>query len=224
MAECLFESAEARIAETLLDLLLEAPSDVPIASGLPAPDPAQEGALPCDGGCAHSGNAGNDALNSACCAHVLWLVCAAEIECGSVYDERRCVQCQRFWHTKRNKRRYKFEGGYRCGECYNKQLSEQARAAAVQESAAARTPEREQCHTPEKKQRAPIVSVPSCTPEQLRALHTLQATESGQRGRTVSVAGRARVVSALEYELKPGSPCKKARMSYDATVKHVSGR
>jgi hypothetical protein len=79
-------------------------------------------------------------------------------------------------------------------------------------------------HTPEKKQRATSVPTPSCTPEQKKALRTLHATESGQRGRTVTAATKARVVSALEQEIEPGSPCKLARMSYDATVKHVAAR
>jgi len=62
-----------------------------------------------------------------------------------------------------NRQKYVFEGGHRCGECYKKQQDQQARAAAVQESATARAPEREECPTPKKKQRTPIVPVPSCT-------------------------------------------------------------
>lgn len=40
----------------------------------------------------------------------------------------------------------------------------------------------------------------------------------------MSAAGKARIVSALEYELEPGSRCKRAKMTYDATVKHVARR
>jgi len=148
-----------------------------------------------------------------------WLVCAAEIDSAGLQDARRCGQCRRFWNTMRCKRKYVFKGGHRCGTCYKKEQDEQAHAAA-----AVTAVERGAMQTPEKKRRAPSVPIPSCTPEQRKALHTLQATESGQRGRTVSAAGKARVVSALEYELESGSPCKRARMSYDATLKHVARR
>jgi len=96
-------------------------------------------------------------------------------------------------------------------------LAQGNQAAAQHTGAAAHTGEiaADQCNR---------VSIPSCTPEQKAALRILHAAEFGQRGRSSSVGTKDRVISALEHELQPGSPCKKAKMSYDATVKHVAAR
>jgi len=68
------------------------------------------------------------------------------------------------------------------------------------------------------------VSIPLCTPEQRAVLRTLRAAKFSQRGRSSSVGTKDRVISALEHELILGSPCKKAKMSYDAVVKRVGAR